>query len=85
MSQRNCPDCANVSDDTWENAGQCSQCHGTGFLQGMVEVEPEDVAGESRPCRACDASGECSTCKGKGYVEYTGDSDSGLYKTEKLR
>jgi len=75
--------------------GQCTRCHGTGFVKIVDGVTPDlkdcDVcggAGKQRPpCEGCNGIGTigdiaCDSCKGSGYEPEIGDNIYGKFFAE---
>ena len=66
----NCPDCDYVSEaEAFSSNGKCSKCHGTGYMQGLLESVVDDLAGGDQACETCDGTGKCQTCNGSGVVD----------------
>lgn len=70
MAIENCEDCDYVSNnDLLTSNGKCSECHGAGCEQDIVEALAESFSGQSQDCKKCGGTGECPTCEGKGYID----------------
>ena len=70
MAIRNCTDCDYVSEaEAFTSDGKCSKCHGTGYVQDLLDAVVDALAGESQACETCGGSGKCQTCYGKGFVD----------------
>jgi len=65
-----CPDCEGErAFDPNCGDGKCSECHGTGLEQDVLEALAESLSGQSQKCKVCGGSGKCQTCYGKGYLQ----------------
>ncbi len=62
MAIEKCPDC------NYPGNGKCSDCHGTGHEQDVLDAFAESLAGTSQDCKTCHGSGDCQKCDGKGYI-----------------
>ena len=64
MTTHVCIDCDSPGD------GSCSNCHGSGRLDGLSLSGGDG----SDSCSACGGSGHCSKCEGSGEIEVGGES-----------
>jgi len=60
-----CPDCEQPLVIQNRGNGRCSNCHGSGTLNTIVN----DISGVDTKCWKCKGNGQCPTCGGTGRVE----------------
>ena len=66
-----CPDCDSVKmfRDPPDGNGECSACHGSGFVV-FIYAALGGVPERGMPdCEDCNGSGKCQTCGGTGVIE----------------